>query len=226
MLKQSALEEGTAATIWGLITRGAYVDLGSYHALLHKHDLNRDLGLALTFSGASSHLSAKMTFRAVTDIDAEGHRHLEDSAILSEVTYQFLSNDEPMIEATLQNDQGSWWDTHLSIGNVSRSHKVLAFDWGRRFLPELKLIELEHLIERYQDQLSEQERGLVRERARVREVERDEQRAQFQELARMSPQELSQLPPTGSGHTTGSGNDGGIGSRTRTGTRPIFGCEP
>ena len=59
----------------------------------------------------------------------------------------------------------------------------------------MKLLELEELIERNEEQLPERLRGLVRERARLRRIEREREEKQFKELEGMSEYELAMLPP-------------------------------
>ena len=143
MLKQSALEAGSAATIWGLVTRGEYVDLGSHVALLHNHDQEKQLAIGLSYGDAAARLSADMVFQGVTDFDEKGEMYLEDSAMLSEVTYQIAKRREVLAEARLEQAGGSWWTGHVSAGGVSAVHDILDFGVDRNFLPELKLLELE-----------------------------------------------------------------------------------
>ena len=195
MLKQSALEAGNAATIWGLVTRGEYVDLGGYPALLHRHELNRRLGINFEFGQDKHRVGVRMAFAGVTDVDEKGREYQEDSAILSEVTYRMTRNQQVLVKASLENDGGSWWKAHMSSANASVDGKVLDFSGGQRFLPELKFLELELLLERNQSALPEGARGLVRERATSRRLERGEARKRFQALAGMSTRELNRLPP-------------------------------
>ena len=179
MLKQSALLAGDSATIWGLITRGEYIDLGSYPALLHNHDLQQDLGISLVFNLTESQLSVDMTFVGVVDFDERGAERQEDSATLSQLTYRLLSDRMPLLEATLKNDIGSWWRTQISVGGLSFVRKILDFTIERQLLPELKVIELEAALERNASQLSEREHGIIRERVRLREIERSRAQQQF-----------------------------------------------
>ena len=194
MLKQSALEAGNASTIWGLVTRGEYVDLGSYAALLHNHDQQKSLGISLTYGHGISQLSAQMSFDGVTDVDEKGEVHLEDSAILTEVTYRIARQGTPLVEARLDGGHGSWWIAHLTVADVSAVHHILDFGMARHFLPELKLLELEQLIERDADHLSERVQGLVRERAWLRQNERNQEVERFKELEGMSEEEFAELP--------------------------------
>ena len=195
MLKQSVLNAGSAATIWGLVTRGEYVDLGSYLALLHNHNQESQLGVRLSYEQGTSHLSANMTFDGVTDFNERGERYLEDSATLSQVTYQIIGQEHVLVEAELKSAGGSWWNAHISAGNVASFQRILDFSMDRSILPELKLLELEELIESHQEHLSELQRGLVRERSRLRTLERVREMRIFQELEGMSKRELASLPP-------------------------------
>ena len=197
MLKQSALEAGNASTIWGLVTRGEYVDLGSYAALLHNHDQEKQLGISLTYGHGISELSAQMAFDGVTDVNEKGEVYLEDSAILSEVIYRIARQGELLVKAKLDGGSGSWWAAHVSAADVSVVHNILDFGMERHFLPELKLLELEELIERNEERLPERMRGLVRERAWLRQVEREEEEKRFKELEGMSEVEFARLPPLG-----------------------------
>ena len=194
MLKQSALEAGNAATIWGLVTRGEYVDLGSYAALLHNHDQDNQLGISLTYGHGISQLSAQMAFHGVSDVNEQGERYLEDSAILSEVIYRIARQGDLLVEAKLEGGSGSWWTAHVSAADVSAAHKILDSWTERHFLPELKLLELEELIERNEEQLPERLRGLVRERAWLRQVEREQEQEQFEKLVSMPEEEFASLP--------------------------------
>ena len=149
MLKQSALEAGNAATIWGLVTRGEYVDLGGYPALLHRHDLSRELGVNFVFdqNDDKHRVGVRMAFDGVTDIDEQGREYHEDSAILSQVTYRMTDDHQVLVEANLEGAGGSWWKAHASAANASVDCKILDFSRKPRFLPELKLLELELLLE-------------------------------------------------------------------------------
>ena len=195
MLKQSALEAGSAATIWGLVTRGEYVDLGSHAALLHNHDPSKRLAVGLSYGDSVSRLSAEMAFAGVMDVDQKGETYLEDSAILSEVTYQIAGRSEVLAEARLEHAAGSWWTANVSAAGVFAVHDILDFGMDNNLLPELKLLELETLIERHQEELPERQRGLVRERARLRRAEREDEIKQVEELERMSGEDLSRLQP-------------------------------
>ena len=195
MLKQSVLEAGSAATIWGLVTRGEYVDLGSHMALLHDHDQKNRLAIGVSYGSGLSRLSAHMTFEGVVDVDERGETYLEDSAINSEVTYHIADGNKVLAEARLEHTAGSWWTAHVSAGGVTAVHDILDFGAENNLLPELKLLELETLIERHQGELPERLRGLVRERARSRRAEREEEIRRVEELERMSGEDFARLPP-------------------------------
>ena len=77
---------------------GEYVDLGSYVALLRNHDQEKHLGINLSYGHGISRLSANMAFVGVTDFNEKGEEHLEDSAILSEVTYQIAKQGDVLAE--------------------------------------------------------------------------------------------------------------------------------
>ena len=194
MLKQSALLAGNSATIWGLITRGEWIDLGSYSALLHCHDLERQLGLNLTFGQRTNHVDVHMEFVGVTDVDPNGRAHYEDSAILSRVIYRMVRDGNPLVEAALESDGGSWWRALVSASDASLDTKILDFSRALRFLPELRLLELELLLERNQAALPEREQGLIQERARSRRLECNRERGRYQALSVMPEEQRLQLP--------------------------------
>ena len=154
-----------------------------------------------------------MAFEGVTDFDEKGEMHLEDSAILSEVTYQIAKHGGTCLpKARLENAGGSWWTAHVAAAGVSTVHGVLDFRLDSSFLPELKLLELETLIEQHQEELPERQRGLVRERARVRRVERLERAIKrVEQLEHMSGKELSRLPPLDRDYPAGPGRDASVG---------------
>ncbi|MCY3694031.1 MAG: AAA family ATPase [Chloroflexi bacterium] len=194
LLKQSAIQAGHAATIWGLVTRGEYVDLGSYAALLHNHDLRAQLELSLKYEYGGTQLSTELKFGGVSDYDESGNEYLHDSGVLTQARYRVARGGQSIVSATLINAGGSWWNTRTSVGNFSRSHKILDFRFGDQFLPELKLLELEQLIEKNDQTLTDRERGLLLERARIREMEMRRQRVRYERLTNMTPEELAQLP--------------------------------
>ena len=136
-----------------------------------------------------------MAFDGVTDVNEKGEEYLEDSAILSEVIYRIARQGDLLVEAKLEGGRGSWWTAHVSAAEVSAVHKILDFGMERHFLPELKLLELEQLIERNEKRLPERMRGLVRERAWLRRVEREDEEERFKELEGMSDEEIATLPP-------------------------------
>ena len=199
MLKQSALEAGDAATVWGLVTRGEYVDLGSFIALLHNHDVDeKELEINISFGRHDLELSTGMVFHAVTDVDEKGVEYFDDSGALNSLTYRITNQGNVLAEAKLDGG-GLWWNALVSAKGYSESHDIfLDFGTARDFLPELNLLELELLIERNQKELPERERGLVRERARLRRLKQDRQLKRQQELEEMSVEErVKQLPPDG-----------------------------
>ena len=195
MLKQSAVEAGNASTIWGLVTRGEYIDLGSYPALLHQHNLDKQLGLSLKFDSRAGHLNVHLAFESVSDFDEKGNEQLEDSGILTKATYEMVRDGKRLISTELTNDIGSWWHASVSTPDVTYHTKILDFARERHFLPQLKLLEMEKLLERDQELLPEREQGLVRERARERALEANNTLRQYEELEQMSEQEFNKLFP-------------------------------
>ena len=163
--------------------------------MLHNHDQEKQLGITLSYGHGISQISAQMTFDGVTDVNEKGEEYLEDSAILSQVTYRLARQGNLLVKAVLEGGSGSWWTARISTSNAAAVHKILDFGIERNFLPELKLLELEELIERNEEQLPERLRGLVRERARLRRNESLEEEKRFNELANMPASELAKLPP-------------------------------
>ena len=53
----------------------------------------KQLSVGLSYGDGASRLSAEMAFVGVTDVDEKGETYLEDSAILSEVTYQIAKSE-------------------------------------------------------------------------------------------------------------------------------------
>ena len=195
MLKQSALEAGNASTIWGLVTRGEYIDLGSYPALLHRHNLDNQLALSLKFDSRGNHLNVRLAFDSVSDFDERGDEQLEDSGILTTATYEVTRDGQRLISTELTNDIGSWWHASVSTPDVTYHTKILDFAHDRQFVPQLKLLEIEKLLERDEPLLPEREQGLVRERGRERVLETNNTLRQYEELEQLSEQQLNELFP-------------------------------
>ena len=73
--------------------------------------------------------------------------------------------------------------------------KILDFARDTQFLPQLKLLEIERLLERDEALLPEREQGLVRERGRERVLETNNTLRQYEELEQMPEQQLNELFP-------------------------------
>lgn len=106
-----------------LLPRGEYIDLGSFAALIHKHDSNRQLGLTLSYAGRGyTHegpiqaqlIRAEMTFSAPqSDI----------SANISELKYQLYQDEKMLFDGYWTYKPGIVDNTniekHLSIANIT-----------------------------------------------------------------------------------------------------------
>lgn len=119
LLKQTMV--GSAGTT-SLIPRGSLVDLGSYRALVHRHDLDRSLAMRLTFGAGSSRDRAyygptisrdymrmvELTYKSVSSTRTKRR----DSSELAQVQYRLKALDSK---------------PHLDI-RLSRSARVLERD--------------------------------------------------------------------------------------------------
>lgn len=182
MLKQTALEAGDASTVWGLVTRGEYTDLGSFPALIHEHNLDRELGVSIAFSVEDSQIDTHMDYHGVADLDHLGREHIDDSGALSRVAYQLSQNGKALIDIAMNGKRGGW-ETNISVGGASFLYRVADTGMRLRLFPQLNLYELERILEREQNRLPELERALVRERARIREFERENAKRRLNHLA-------------------------------------------
>jgi hypothetical protein len=109
LLKQSMTSSGDGS---GLIPRGEYVDLGSFKALLHKHETSRSLYLGLKYErvpllqhgslrgGNDQHRDVGVTFKVAK---TPGSRR-KDSSHLTDVEYAL--SGEPGLRAHLVREEG------------------------------------------------------------------------------------------------------------------------
>ena len=168
MLKQSLAGEWSRdSSRRELMSRGEYVDLGSFFSLLHKHNINRKLGIGVTFNNSySTKFSVNLT--SVT---------IEDSSSLSEVGYQILDGNKVILDAKLEYDTNSWDTSQLSIAGMNGSPEIfprtLSFS-GKNFLPRLKILG----IETTQRILHRRGTELEQELILAQELEREWDRAQ------------------------------------------------
>ncbi len=131
MLKQSLYSTKKLRSRIELIPRGEYVDLGSFSALLHKHDTTRELGIGVTFSTiwegehgpirGSSMNEVQMTFVSVSK-EKYSEPAERDASILSKVNYQIIDNDEVLLNTRIELEFGrrsQYWNTsQLTITGV------------------------------------------------------------------------------------------------------------
>ena len=141
MLKQSLYsDQGSGRR--ELIPRGEYVDLGSFSALLHKHDTKRELGISVNFAKLlySAKIGVHMTFVASESRE-------KDSSVLSKVGYQIIDETEKekkelLLDAKLEYNfnENSWDLSQLSIvGDDSRAIFSEMEEFPAVFLPTMKL---------------------------------------------------------------------------------------
>ena len=123
MLKQS-LEGEWAPGKGQLMPRGKYVDLGSFSALVHKHNTKRELGISLMFYSPGFSADDRLTGTSVhMTFVAENHGKstaAEESSVLaelSEVGYQIRDEEEVLLAAKLKYkmNEASWDTSQLSI---------------------------------------------------------------------------------------------------------------
>ena len=154
-----------------LMSRGEYVDLGSFFSLLHKHDINRKLGIGVTFNNSSSTKSG-VNLNLIA---------IEDSSVLSEVGYQILDGNKVLLDAKLKYEPGtnSWDTSQLSIAGVNDSGEIFPREpsfSGKNFLPVVKILGLERTqkwVEILGTELIQErilERELAKELARTQQI--------------------------------------------------------
>ena len=133
MLKQSAgMAYRTSEDMRRLTTRGQFADLGSYSALLHKHDPTKNLEIRIACDYRPG-LSYDVFMRI--NKDRLGSEAQENSARVTEADYKVISNGGVRSEAKLKYDR--WWDVNVLIDGVNVPMRVP--NSGRRFLlPTLK----------------------------------------------------------------------------------------
>jgi hypothetical protein len=100
LLKQTLHPEGADV----LIPRGRYVDLGSYHSLVHRHEVNRDLGFAVHYDYQRMR-SATVVNRGPRDYERQidmTFRHSSsgyaDKTELCEIRYCLISPEETLLD--------------------------------------------------------------------------------------------------------------------------------
>ena len=163
LLKQS-LDSEWSRDRRELMTRGVYVNLGSFPALLHKHEIAHELGLSVTYNNPSNSrnkrakIGVHMTFVA-TELDESAKT---DSSILSKIEYQILDEDKALLGAELayKFNQDSWDLSQLSIASDSSREifsKVKTSQDAFLPAPELLIEERLQKLKPQSAQKSEQE---------------------------------------------------------------------
>ena len=138
MLKQSLVGEWSRDSgRRELIYKGEYVDLGNFSFLLHKHDINRELEIGVTFNNSSSTKSSvDLTLIA-----------MKNSTFLSEIEYQILEGTEVLLDAKLdyEHDTNTWDTSQLSIAGVNGSREIFPrklSSLDKKFLPVMEILGL------------------------------------------------------------------------------------
>ena len=144
LLKQSLFDRRPNEERRELMSRGEYVDLGGFPALIYKHETKRELGIGVTFihrRGWTRHVKSSTKY-GVNLILAS----TKDSFFLSKVAYQILDGNEVILGAKLEYDPDKdlWNRSHLSIANMDFSRekfpKIQSFTYfSRGFLPKLEI---------------------------------------------------------------------------------------
>ena len=86
-------------------------------------------------------------------------------------------------------------NSHISAGDVSTAHAILDFGFERQFLPELKLLELEELIERNENSCQNDFAALYGSVRGCEALNVGKEEKRYKELEGMSEEELASLPP-------------------------------
>ncbi len=137
LLKQS-LDSEWSSDRRELMTRGEYVNLGSFSALLHKHEIARKLGLSVTFASNNkkSITGVHMTFVATKS----GTSAVQDSSILQKIEYQIFDDNKALLEAKLNYKNEKLWDiSQLLIANDDSREILDEQKSSKFFLPAIEL---------------------------------------------------------------------------------------
>ena len=122
-----------------LMPRGEYVDLGSFSALIHKHDQDRTLGIALSYDGhgyaAHRKLPAGLIKAEMTFAPAQS----DNPTSIESLTYQLHHDGQPLFDGKWSGGAGIDRKTpskHLSIAGIDVATDLIAITrFG--FLPYL-----------------------------------------------------------------------------------------
>lgn len=134
LLKQTLHPDGADI----LIPRGKYVDLGSYHSLIHRHDVSKDLGFAIHFD-CQHQRAFGIGSRAPREYERRVElmfRHLSggyaDDTELSDIRYCLASGEEKILDVhmarkTHSSDQESDEadaETEFAIKDMAGIHSL------------------------------------------------------------------------------------------------------
>ena len=166
MLKQSAgMAYRTSEDMGRLTPRGQFVDLGSYSALLHKHDTTKNLEIRI-----AGDYRRGLSYDVFMRIGEDWHESeiQEHSARVSEAVYKVIDNGVVYSEAQLR--YGRPWDTNVLIDGVNVPMRVPYS--GRRFLlPQLK-----------PTRESEEEQNQIKDEQKIRQNQRDNLQFQLRQI--------------------------------------------
>lgn len=97
-----------------LTTTGEYIDLGSLSSILHKHEIDRELGINTSFSFLDTrNAKVQTTFADSRMTEPLG---VSPSSILSNVKYQTFKDGEMMFDAAMIYDvHEDTWQTELNL---------------------------------------------------------------------------------------------------------------
>ena len=113
-----------------LTTSGAFTDLGSYSALLHKHETDRQLGISCSFIRGNVGLTSEINMIFTTD------KLYDDQGALSESIYK-IDSGGATAQIKLERD-GDFWEINNQESNVPMEYENLIPDTNSRyFLPLL-----------------------------------------------------------------------------------------
>ena len=167
-----------------LVPRGEYTDLGSFQSLMHRHDLERELGLSLKYQIGSSDNGVQ------NDVSMTFNRVSELSGVRYEITS--ISNSLPLLVADSRHTDSNINPLGLSqwlfgIMEDDRPIEGIDLDTPPRFLHYFSLPQLsraqELALRRVEElYLKEEEAfGRARQIARMREEELDQEEEELEQ---------------------------------------------
>ena len=112
-----------------LMPRGEYVDLGSFSALIHKHELGRELGITLAYDGRGFAREGSILAQLLRAEMIFSPGQSDVSAIVSGLKYQLFQDGEVLFDGhwtdktRFDNDDGI--EKHLSIAGIDVSSDMI-----------------------------------------------------------------------------------------------------